>query len=90
MPSVDTVVCVIHECIICQAVEPYVQVAKRDTEMKIYTQDNSWRGSIVVVAESEEEARELMAVHVVNYEPTEPIEAHEIVKGFCFANYGDS
>ena len=56
--------------------------------MKIYTQDNGWRGSIVVIADNEKEARELMEKEL-NYEPTSPVEEHEITKGWIYVDYGD-
>lgn len=56
--------------------------------LKIYSQDHRWAGCIVVVAESEEEARDLMQDYH-NYDAATPIEEHEIKKGFVFWNYGD-
>ncbi len=57
--------------------------------MKIFTQDNSWAGAIVVIASNETEARELMK-GCYNYDPSVPIKEHEIKKGFRFVNLGDS
>ncbi len=56
--------------------------------MKLYIQDCGWRGSIVVVANSQEEARALME-GCYNYEPNGEIEEEEIRVGFIFANLGD-
>lgn len=57
--------------------------------MKLYIQDCSWAGSIVVVANSEEEARNLMRGKE-NYEERQPVIEEEIRIGFIFVNYGDS
>jgi hypothetical protein len=56
--------------------------------MKLYIQDCSWAGSIVVVANSEEEARELMRGEE-NYEEWRSVVEEEIRVGFIFSNYGD-
>jgi len=60
-----------------------------DPELKIYTQDHSWAGSIVVVAKSEADARKLM-IQCTNYEAGEPIQESPITEGFVFYNLGDS
>lgn len=56
--------------------------------MKLYIQDCSWRGSIIVIANSQEEARELMK-DAYNYEPDNDIEEDEIRHGFVYVNLGD-
>ena len=56
--------------------------------MKIYAQDCDWAGSIVVIANSEKEAREMMKDEL-NYDKFMPVEEHEIKHGFLFSNYGD-
>jgi hypothetical protein len=56
--------------------------------MKIYTQDCSWCGSIVVVAENKEQAIELMKP-CCNFDQDLPVEEHEIISGFVFCNVGD-
>lgn len=56
--------------------------------MKIYIQDHSWMGMIVVIASSEIEARELMKQYH-NYDMIVEIKSYEIKNGFSFANYGD-
>lgn len=56
--------------------------------MKLYIQDCGWRGSIIVIANSESEARELMK-NEYNYEPDGEIEEEEIRVGFIFTNLGD-
>lgn len=56
--------------------------------MKIYSQDHSWAGIIVVVAANEEQARNFMS-DAPNYDSTKPIYEHEIVLGLCFVNLGD-
>lgn len=55
--------------------------------MYIYTQDNGWRGSIVIVASSKEEAEEKMKKYY-NYDSKMEIEQHEI-KDFEWADLGD-
>jgi hypothetical protein len=55
--------------------------------LKLYTMECGYRGSIVVVASSKENAREIMK-NCWNYEEIE-IEEHEIKEGFCFYNLGD-
>lgn len=59
-----------------------------DANLKIYSMDCSWRGCIVVVATSEETARELMS-QAYNYDPKGIIEVHDIKDGFFFYNLGD-
>lgn len=56
--------------------------------MKLFYQDNGWCGSIVVIAENEKKARELMST-CQNYEPDKIVEEHKIKKGLCLKNYGD-
>ena len=60
--------------------------------LKIYIQDHTWAGCIVVCAENEEEARELMksASGSYNYSPSEPVEELPIEKGLIHVNLGDS
>lgn len=50
--------------------------------------DCSWMGCIIVVADTEENAREMMKTEH-NYDPKRDIDKHEIVKGFQYSNYGD-
>ena len=56
--------------------------------LKLYIQDNNWCGSIVVIAKSEKDARNLMQSQY-NYDKNEPVTEHEIKEGFLFSNYGD-
>jgi hypothetical protein len=56
--------------------------------MKLYIQDCSWAGSIVVIANSEAEARELMSDEH-NYDPKGEVMEEEIRVGFIFTNLGD-
>lgn len=58
--------------------------------MKIYIQDHSWAGTVVVIAENETEARFIMLSHYPNYNPKLPVEVKEIVKGLVTYNMGDS
>lgn len=54
----------------------------------IFVQDNSYYGNIVVVAKSEEQARELMQ-NEHNYDSTSSILKYDIEDGLVIANYGD-
>jgi hypothetical protein len=56
--------------------------------MKLYIQDCSWAGSIVVIANSEAEDRELMSDEH-NYDPKGEVMEEEIRVGFIFTNLGD-
>ena len=56
--------------------------------LKLYVQDNSEYGMIVVVSTSLLQARELMKQHY-NYDPKQYIEEHEIKEKLCVVNYGD-
>lgn len=56
--------------------------------LKLYVQDNSWYGCIVVVAKDEESARKLMEKEV-NYNSDESVIEHEIKEGVTISNYGD-
>lgn len=56
--------------------------------MKLFIQDCGWRGSIIVIANSQEEARQLMK-GAYNYEPDGNIEEEEIEHGFVYINLGD-
>lgn len=56
--------------------------------MKIYIQDCGWRGSILVIANNEAEARDMMK-NEYNYEPEGIVEEEEIKHGFIFSNLGD-
>lgn len=65
------------------------------TKLKIYAVDLGWRGSIIVVAESMDEAREIMEKEA-NYkefhegtDEKEEITEHKIVKGFKWTEHGD-
>lgn len=57
--------------------------------LKLYVQDNSEYGMIVVVSTSKLKARELMKQNY-NYDVTSPIEEYEIKDGLCVVNLGDS
>lgn len=59
--------------------------------MNIYIQDFGWAGCIIVIASSEEEAREMMkASRNHNYDPLQPVDMKEIQPGVVHINYGDS
>lgn len=56
--------------------------------MKMYIQDCGWRGSILVIANNEAEAREMMKDEY-NYESDGIVYEEEIKHGFIFSNLGD-
>lgn len=56
--------------------------------MKLYIQDCGWRGSIIVVANNEAEAREMMK-NEYNYNPELELEEAEIRHGFIYTDLGD-
>lgn len=56
--------------------------------MKIYIADFGWAGSIVVIADTEEEARGYM-VGCPNYHADCELEVQEIAKGCVSCNLGD-
>ena len=56
--------------------------------MKLYIQDCGWRGSIVVIADNEVEARFLMKDEY-NYEADGELEEAEIRVGFIHTDLGD-
>lgn len=56
--------------------------------MKVYVADFGWAGSIVVIATSEEEARNMMKDQC-NYEDGCVITVKDIAPGLVHANYGD-
>jgi len=57
--------------------------------MKIYTQHNSWRGAIVVIADSMDEAKNKMR-HFENFSEIDKVIEHEINNQFTFCCMGDS
>jgi phosphoribosyl-AMP cyclohydrolase len=57
--------------------------------MKIYIQDCSWAGCIMVIAQNEEQARIIMTQYY-NYQANREVTEHEIVDGFSYCNLGDS
>ncbi len=57
--------------------------------MKIYVQDLGWAGSIFVIANSEEEARNKMAAKTEYYTASINVESYEINGDFFYENYGD-
>jgi hypothetical protein len=56
--------------------------------MKLYIQDCGWRGSIIVIAENEMEARSYMCDQY-NYDKDLPLEEEEIRVGFIYTDLGD-
>lgn len=54
----------------------------------IFSQWISWKGCILVITDTEENAREMMK-NEQNYEPKREVDKHEIVNGFQYSNYGD-
>jgi hypothetical protein len=57
--------------------------------MKIYVQDHGCAGALVAIAETEEEAREMMKDEYT-YSSDQELEVKEIQKGMVIANYGDA
>lgn len=57
--------------------------------LKLYVQDNSVYGMIVVVATSMVDAMVLMSKNY-NYDSSHSIEEYEIKDGLCVVNLGDS
>lgn len=59
--------------------------------MKVYTLDHSYDGSVVVIAETKEQALELMKNEHPRTDDNDfaRIEEHEILCGFSFSNFGD-
>ena len=57
-------------------------------QLRVYVQDNGWRGCIIVIAKSADAARLLMR-NESNYEETGHITSYLVAEGFTFANYGD-
>lgn len=64
-------------------------------KLKLYTQDNSWAGACVVIAESEEKAREILRAAQKNHDPdygyadNKPLAELEIKAGTRFITSGD-
>lgn len=56
--------------------------------MKIFIQDNGFAGMIIVVAETEERARQFMWEYH-NYDPKKSIQSFEIEYGFSYSCLGD-
>ena len=56
--------------------------------MKIFVQDCGWRGSILVIANNEIEARKLMK-NEYNYEPDGIVYEEDIKIGFIWTDLGD-
>jgi hypothetical protein len=54
----------------------------------LWYMDCGWRGSIVALASTEEEAHELMEGNY-NYNKKQELEKHEIKKGLMFYDLGD-
>lgn len=57
--------------------------------LKLYIQDHGYRGMIVVIADSEESARQLMT-NAYNYEKNHEVIVEDIKDGFWWYNLGDS
>lgn len=57
--------------------------------MKLYIQDCGWRGSIIVIANNQVEARLIMQ-GLSNYDSESLVEEKEIHLGFVYATWGDS
>ena len=59
-----------------------------NNELMLYSMDCSWAGMIVVIARSEDEARNLMR-SCENYEERRPLTVQRIRNGVMIYNYGD-
>lgn len=57
--------------------------------LKMYVMDCGVFGSITVIEESEDAAREIMKGSI-NYDEAKEIEVIALEKGACFCNLGDS
>lgn len=61
---------------------------RTENKLFIFSMDCSFRGSIIAVTDTEENAREIMKTEL-NYDSKREIIKHEIVHGFRYADYGD-
>jgi hypothetical protein len=62
----------------------------RNDKMQLWVQDRGWRGSIVVIAITEAEARELMKRESpLNYSGDAPLQSFDLDAGFKHSNVGD-
>jgi hypothetical protein len=57
-------------------------------KMRLWIQDRGWRGCVVVIALSEQEARHIMS-ETWNYSADAPIRAFDLDRGFKYVNIGD-
>ena len=60
--------------------------------LKLYRQECGYRGSIIAIAFSEEEARAIMKKEWghINYSDDIPVESCNIQAGLCFGDHGDA
>lgn len=65
-----------------------VKMMKSTNDQYIWFMDCSWAGSIMVVAQTEEEARTFMEAEE-NYDPKLPVMRYEIERGLVLAHLGD-
>lgn len=73
-----------------QSPEQYINMNNKT--LKLFCQDCSWRGQVIAIAYSEEEARIIMDKNwgSINYDKDRPIESYDIVDGLVLGHPGDS
>lgn len=57
--------------------------------LKLFVQDNGYRGMMIAIAYTELEARNLMKLYSPDYNESEPVEVREITYGLVVYNLGD-
>lgn len=60
-----------------------------NSNLKVWIQEHGWRGVILVIAETESQAREMMKGHY-NYDSDGLLDSHPVVEGFVYVNLGDT
>jgi hypothetical protein len=58
-------------------------------KMRLWIQDRGWRGCVMAIALSEQEARQIMASNTWNYSEELPLRAFDLDAGFKHVNIGD-
>ena len=61
-----------------------------EKELKVWIQDLGWRGCVVVIAATENEARDLMDTDEFRYDDNKPVESFPIKPGLIYGNLGDA
>lgn len=60
--------------------------------LKLFIQDNGWEGALIVIAESESEARKIMEKQnslMFRYDPESSVNEYEIINGLNLSTSGD-